>query len=649
MRANSVWILTGSDADGAAIGQLVLLLSGDELEIGVYSFDAARPRDEREKHLPPKTSAAIAIFTEVTIEDAEFLRSVEWCTERLRKRDDFRLFVHFDGKDPGALLQRVKSATAGPLRSVWDVVNIHDGVDIGALATEVLTYLRRLPEIRWRARFERCRDWCVYAGGALATGIQALSATLAIAVGAASLALGAPEVAHWCVERSRDGMTVIFGILAYPLFTMPVICLSRSPTAADAMWTRGRKAILWLTLMLAYLPLSAFMVKAGIPNSLAIPCIVFGAAADIVRRCGIRARWRLRLAGGFDFTPDGALPAPSSDQSGSPFQCPMLSPPWPFVFISYTRSSAWSAGQAGELYRLLETTPCRVFLDRDFIKHGTNWRRELQRHIARSNVLISVLDPVGAGREWPARELESALWGCRRIGSPQILVMVGKGESADEATGDVLPVFVSILGQKRSPYREGRPRVILVREGEGVKYPTLPVVASGLGDGEYRSESVLPMGCSEFMEDMSPVLLLAGLGLSLSSIAVMAVLYGLAWAGKVPPQGIAGSPLMSLGACLAGYGIGAALRAGVSAPWEWPTRSVMVRRFGLLCAIAGWFLLRHFLLHAAFMNWLWASVGGVAGLGLVDRAAVQSTEQRDEQSRFLAQWEATLSRTGRKS
>ena len=96
-----------------------------------------------------------------------------------------------------------------------------------------------------------------------------------------------------------------------------------------------------------------------------------------------------------------------------------------------------------------------------------------------------MLDPITVTREWPAAELESALWGKALTGVPDILILVSPELALGQPTA-ALPVFDAVL-RVPGTFTDDQPRLISVTDS------TASTIASELRPQWYSSgASVLP-------------------------------------------------------------------------------------------------------------------------------------------------------------
>ncbi len=66
------------------------------------------------------------------------------------------------------------------------------------------------------------------------------------------------------------------------------------------------------------------------------------------------------------------------------------------------------------------------------IENGSNWRRTLNRMLARADVVLSIADGQTIGRPWPDAELAAALRAHARSGRPEIVVLAHPNLSPDD-------------------------------------------------------------------------------------------------------------------------------------------------------------------------------------------------------------------------
>lgn len=93
------------------------------------------------------------------------------------------------------------------------------------------------------------------------------------------------------------------------------------------------------------------------------------------------------------------------------------------VFISYSRSSAWSSESASQIAAALQSLGAYVFLDRPSLRPGLPWKRQIRWAIDSSNVFVVVLDEVASRREWIAAEFVAAYYNKIVKGTPEIFIV----------------------------------------------------------------------------------------------------------------------------------------------------------------------------------------------------------------------------------
>ncbi|MFC1539022.1 toll/interleukin-1 receptor domain-containing protein [Candidatus Latescibacterota bacterium] len=124
---------------------------------------------------------------------------------------------------------------------------------------------------------------------------------------------------------------------------------------------------------------------------------------------------------------------------------PLYESPLKRVFISYSRSSAWSSTVAEQIAVSLRGLGAYVFLDRPSLRLGFSWKRQLRWAIDNSNVFITVLDQVAARREWIAAEFITAFRNKTLKWTPEIFVVHPKEMDFSKVDKQALNIFAELL------------------------------------------------------------------------------------------------------------------------------------------------------------------------------------------------------------
>jgi hypothetical protein len=135
----------------------------------------------------------------------------------------------------------------------------------------------------------------------------------------------------------------------------------------------------------------------------------------------------------------------SQAEPGTPF----IQPATKRVFISYSRSSAWSTAVANKIASKLQQLGAYTFLDRPSLHPGQPWKLQLGSAIADSNVFISVLDGNATRRQWVAAEFAQAYQSKILKRTPEIFVVHHQDMNFADA-GTAAEAFFSELMVKPS-------------------------------------------------------------------------------------------------------------------------------------------------------------------------------------------------------
>ncbi len=226
-----------------------------------------------------------------------------------------------------------------------------------------------------------------------------------------------------------------------------------------------------------------------------------------------------------------------------------------------------------------------MFLDREMIPIGSNWRRDLQYEIGGTTTFLCILDEISVMRPWVAAEFCNAMRGQTLTGSPRVITLEKPGLNLEDA----LPVFVQALSADDP---EGS-RLHAVRRIR-VSRRTVEVLASELHLSRFRAATIFPQTVAMlFQLALIPI----------SGLCAFAAMLGIAaWAGWVEEMWNdmrflhwlprpAALVLLFFAAYLAGSGLRLTMVSQFQARTENPGALTFVQGFGtlgLLLFCAAW-------------------------------------------------------------
>jgi hypothetical protein len=478
---------------------LVIVPEGDCLFdfLATLGIDAVRvPPDAPDaetrirQHLADRrVHAAMTLLDAASLSSQALGRGVALCAHEADARDDFRLFVVLKGIGP----DDVKAASVKEISNLQEIVQFVALDAIDAMKTDLGIYLGNLSRIVSAARVRWLKVHVAFLAGRVGAALQLLGTAIVVVLWAALQRYQPEDI----VYRLGSLVAPVAMIAQFPFFVslaLPVYGLlqPRGMRPKDLARSACAMVILWCCLAVAE-SLEADQAWAMTGQTL-------GLILDFIRRRGGYAQWRRLTLRAIEYTKEGALTetlqATVDDFVVDPLTCPLLSESIPRVFISYTTKSDWSAERALLLARRLLDAGTTIFLDRMFIDKGMNWHRELRRRISDSNVFVSLTDEVTMGREFTARELETALRGRALTGTPYTLLLRRKGAVVN---AESLPAFRAVLdGPVQLP---GRLEVIDWNEKAGAESVTWM-----LRDGHFSGAAVLPLWLSRPLHFVGGVL-----------------------------------------------------------------------------------------------------------------------------------------------
>lgn len=498
-----------------------------------------------------------------------FRHWIQWSIKKVIQREDFRVFVCLQGLTAENLMQ-MASGSDPLIADLLDTVQIPMDAGYQVQISELATFINSLPKIRENITYRRWQSAITATTGTVACWVECLMAAVVLFCGTwvlmnSKVAMGWPKWALCCVALSS-------GVMFSTLTVITLYFLNRLSTWHQVM--RERTSQIQVFLVAFFGPWTIGLTeRIGAPISWLVLGIVLGVLLDYARRGGLQARkFREKIDPDRIAATGHALPsALATVAMGRPpdaRKCHLFQQRSAHAFISYTRSSPWACQIAVELNQKLLAAGVDCFLDRNVLVDGSNWRAQLNYHLASANVFVGLLDQHSIQRRWPAAELEKALK-CRCINAlPDIILVVEPGTCADELT---LPVFQCVLSGPKLNITESRPRVIEF----GPR--TLSVLTGAFEPIRYASTGALPLGILYFLRIvLLPVLfVMVALGTASSMIGLFAGLLVLAkwiWHGNLTPL-LSGMTRSALGIMFA-YLIGFSFRLIFSSRYEVITKNV---------------------------------------------------------------------------
>ncbi len=541
--------------------------------------------------------AAVVALSGNSAGDGLFTSAVRALVEQSAARDDFRVYLLLDN-----LTAEQFHALAGSRIEPFDL--LHDNIQLtaglrepdqsgaGPITDQVVASLAEmlasLRDIRDRANWRRIRVGAGIFAGRVAGAMQAVS-VLVLVCGWAATRMGWSARIPVDAQALREAISLSAGIIQFWALMFPVFFILRGFSAAAAAARDTRWAVRMNTLCALILVGALRMARhAGAGRPWMLLGIAIGACVDGLRRAGLQAQ---RLRHGLEVhSIDPDLSGLTENLAGvgpaNIFRVPLWSVVSQSVVISYARASRWSYDLATRLFSALVKNDSPVFLDREKIPVGSNWRRELQYEIGGASTFLCILDQVSLTRPWVASELFNAMRGQALTGSPRIVTLENGTLSLDQAR----PVFARTLEQDTP---EGA-KMHLVRRIR-VSQRTVDVLASELTPARFQAVSVIPQSVAIIFEALIRLVTM------LCAFAAMAGL--LAWAGWVyemwnntpilhwlrPHTAIA---LFLFAAYLAGCGLRLAVVSRFQVQHESPAALAFVQGFsgvGLVLFCAAWF------------------------------------------------------------
>ncbi len=468
--------------------------------------------------------AAVVVLSQDSADHELFVETVRALILRSAARDDFRVFVLLDDID-AAQFHDFATAEIEPFDFLHDNIQLPPGLQEpgrsttsidGEVVTALAEMLASLRDIRDRASWRQIRTAAGVASGHLAASIQLLS-PFVLLCGWTAFRMGFTARIPVSVEVLRKAISLSAGIVHFWSIMFPAFFVFRGFAAAaaaarNARWVAYKNAL--CALISGVVLKMAFDLGAG--NSWVILGLAIGACVDGMRRAGLQSQ-RLRY-GLTIHSVDPEISGLAENLAGvgplNIFRVPLWPPISQFIVISYARASRWSYDLATRLFSALANNAFPVFLDRENIPVGSNWRRELQYEIGGANTFIGILDQVSLTRPWVATEVVNALRGQALTGSPRIITLENGVLNLDEAR----PIFKQTLEQDTP---EGT-RMHLIRRIR-VSRRTVDVLASELTPARFKAISVVPQALAIIFEALvRPVTILC---------AFAAMMGLLAWVG----------------------------------------------------------------------------------------------------------------------
>ncbi len=435
----------------------------------------------------PGLCAAILVIEPEALVNPLYIEWATWCCREVAKRDDFRLFVRLDGLEMAEVVQRARTES-GLLADLRDTVQIAESPDNDRLPEDLAQYLADIGAIREAANWRAAKTELATAAGAIAALIQIVASVSFVAL-SFSVLTGVESTRVATIPKDIVGL--ISGILLFPLATILIFFVSRGSAMANIILAQNPWLSRWVIVAVSGFSLTwRIHSTLGFSTSWLVSGIAVGVLLDVMRRRGRQAARAKLVLDGCAATPhDRSLPYRVEEASRgsppSPLIIPLFPPNPTRIFISYARASQWCRDKAIELYDALHSRGVTVFLDREGIPEGGNWRRRLNLKLAESNVIICLADQLSIEREWVAAELETALAGVHWTGLPEIILLVHAGVTRPP-TEAAYPAFRALLTDESAVQQPGEPRRITV------KASTVATVASMFDQFSSAGGAVFP-------------------------------------------------------------------------------------------------------------------------------------------------------------
>ncbi len=360
-----------------------------------------------------------------------------------------------------------------------------------------------------KARWRRIQLTSAMILGWIATQIQCIAGTLIAITTLAVFVFQSESILNQLARLEELYVAVLYGSVFFPLIVTPMFLLFQGPTAYISVIRDNPQIRKWLYFFVFFGPATVEIPRRlNAPWSFILLGIVIGILIDITRRKGIQAqREHLSLEKALRIC--RILPIPNEIEKAikecslHPLRHPLFPAISPKVFISYTRSSNWSIALAKNLHKKLLNINVKSFLDRENIGEGSNWRNQLNRSLASTNVFITIIDKNSIDREWVAAEMITALMSKSLTSLPEVIVLTD-GELSSSTIDKGLPIFASILSEQNIHAQEARIRIIPVINS------TLDTLISGLMPNRYTVSSVFPAELFLFFSFLTILLVALG-------------------------------------------------------------------------------------------------------------------------------------------
>lgn len=455
---------------------------------------------------------AIIVVEREVLHDPVFRDWVGRCIQLVRQREDFRLFLCLKGMSPATF--RSKCAQDEMLATLLDTVHLAPDLSVDHLYCSLRGFLEQRAALRDELTWRRLRLTFAMIAGGVAALAQAIATALTLFAGAALLVAGRSSAVSW-FPGSEVALSTIAALLIFPAATILAFQMSR-PTLPD---TEFAKRLGWFgSAVLVLVCVFRLALGAGMPWGWLLLGGVTGGLLDGARRQAIHAYLTRRPLDPRYLTPEPhrltLYPAePGGQWLPDALTTPFLPFHFPVVFISYAHSSSWGCETAQTLYQALRKEGVECFLDRELMRHGSNWRRRLEYGISAATVVISLADPSSVRRAWTTAELEAALTRKRWTGLPDVVILLSPDLTTDAPRS---PVFDVILREEGRPPREEQPRLIRYRD------TTVRLVAQQLRPRVYSNPSILPAFLIDLLSGVTGRILCA-----ITVLAMPALLSGL--------------------------------------------------------------------------------------------------------------------------
>lgn len=382
---------------------------------------------------------------------------VETCLHELNTRDDIRLFVYLDG----IAAQALQDSNDEVLRKVHEIVQLTNTTDLQKLVSELKTYLSEVDSISSRAIARKWKLDLTSRASALVHFLQHLYALFILAPFIVRPYWGWENVLAWLRTLNQSTIAFAIGFVFFPSITVIAYSLFGRLHSIATSGGMGLAACIVIGSSVA------LRNDLNSPDDWILFGAVTGAFADYLRRRGIRANWQREILRG-DLPRKDEIAANklkrllTRHSYMTPLGWKLFRDRHPVVFISYTTHWDASSRDAESLHELLKNGGATVYLDRMFLRYGSNWRRQLHYRFGEANTFVAFVDSESVQREWPAFELHSALEERNRTGIPDVILIVDPGVDGSDAV-NWYPVFLACL--KGTGSQSLGVRVITRKEG----------------------------------------------------------------------------------------------------------------------------------------------------------------------------------------